>query len=327
MILLTAITVQALLWNFLAGWAGTLVAWILLASTFVPTVHISFQWWVRSKAFTAPPLCRSVLGDPRWEDVEFIGWGQTPLRGSFLESDSGAGRLLLYLHGLGSCVGNAEGRMLHLSGLGFNILTMDLRGHGSTGIREEWTFLKLLADIEYLLESVEQRANGLDITEVYLYGHSMGGYLSLRLAARGRGWWRDKLRCVMLESPMTSFPLGIESQLSLFGRLLVPLIRLALRREYLRIHPDLSVRYAGSELPDWGIPDVPVLAMQGGRSDDDWRMGLKHWNLLLQNPPLDFESHLIHSLGHGSLNDSSDREDVVEIYLQERFGGGVVRSA
>ena len=121
---------------------------------------------------------------------------------------------------------------------------------------------------------------------------------------------------------MTSFPIGIEGQLGMIGRLSIPLIRLALRKEYLRIHPDLSVRYADSELPDWGIPDVPVLAMQGGRIDDGWRMGLKHWNLLLQNPPVDFESHLIDSLGHGSLNDSTDREDVVENYLQRRFGSG-----
>ena len=84
-----------------------------------------------------------------------------------------------------------------------------------------------------MLESIEEKVDDLGIEEVFVYGHSMGGYLSLRLAAKGEGWWKDKLQCVLLESPMTSYPIGIENQLNTFSRLLLPLIRLALRREYL----------------------------------------------------------------------------------------------
>ena len=74
--LLVLILCQGLLWNWLPDWAGSRSALTLLFITILPTIHLSFQWWVRARAFTSPPLCRSVLSEECWEVVDFIGWGR-----------------------------------------------------------------------------------------------------------------------------------------------------------------------------------------------------------------------------------------------------------
>ena len=95
-----------------------------------------------------------------------------------------------------------------------------------------------------------------------------------------------------------------------------PWVRHVLRREYERIHPDLPVRYATSELPYWGIPKVPILVVQ---AEDDETLGSTHFELLLEhfdNDEVDCEIHTIENMPHTSHVDRPERAKIVEDWLE-----------
>jgi pimeloyl-ACP methyl ester carboxylesterase len=59
----------------------------------------------------------------------------------------------------------------------FRVLAIDLPGHGeATAARDAWTVAGYGEDVAGLIR-------GLDLTEVVLVGHSMGGPVSLKAAA------------------------------------------------------------------------------------------------------------------------------------------------
>jgi pimeloyl-ACP methyl ester carboxylesterase len=61
---------------------------------------------------------------------------------------------------------------------GYRVVTLDLPGHGQSGSnRENWSVTGLAADVEAVL-------NEIGVTRAVLVGHSMGGPVSLALAAR-----------------------------------------------------------------------------------------------------------------------------------------------
>jgi pimeloyl-ACP methyl ester carboxylesterase len=61
---------------------------------------------------------------------------------------------------------------------GFRVVTLDLPGHGRSGsTRDSWSVTSLAADVQAVLDAV-------GATRVVLVGHSMGGPVSLALAAR-----------------------------------------------------------------------------------------------------------------------------------------------
>ena len=61
--------------------------------------------------------------------------------------------------------------------MGFNVVSLDQRGFGEQKGRVDWTILKVLADIEGLLEEVPKEL-GFIPEKFWIYGHSMGGFLT-----------------------------------------------------------------------------------------------------------------------------------------------------
>ena len=95
-----------------------------------------------------------------------------------------------------------------------------------------------------------------------------------------------------------------------------PWVRHVLRREYERIHPDLPVRYATSELPYWGIPEVPILVIQAA---EDEMLGSAHFDLLLEhfdNDEVDCEIYIIEDMPHTSKVDQPERAKRVGNWLE-----------
>jgi hypothetical protein len=267
---------------------------------------------------TAPISDDDRLRNVKWETFHYSGWGDDTLPAHFLPSINKSKDLMIFLHGWSSSPSRIESRMMHAHTLGMNILTTDLRGHSmSSHLKTDWTFLKMLTDVEYLLDSFETSANKLGIDRIFIYGHSMGGFLTLRLASHSTGWWKKALNSIILESPMTSFPLIMNSSHKGPLRFLLPITRLILRHEYFRIHPDLNLRYAESEVPMWGIPQIPILVLQ---SEADIRLGQKHYSLLKKNLPEDAVTHVISSLQHTSGGDSEDRKKLFSDYLSSNYG-------
>jgi non-heme chloroperoxidase len=83
--------------------------------------------------------------------------------------DWGAGRPVVFVHGMLMSSNMWQDQMLHLTGNGFRAVTYDRRGHGrSDDPGTGYDFDTLAGDLAALL-------NRLDLTDVTLVGHSMGG--------------------------------------------------------------------------------------------------------------------------------------------------------
>jgi len=310
-----------LLWWVVPEFAWSGWAWAGIALTLGYAAIRGHEKLVRWRVLTSPRLMPERVGHPGWTWFRYTGWGGDRLPAYLLESENKSSELVLALHGWGSCAGRIEQRMLHMHDQGMHVLAPDMRGHGSAGLREEWTGLKMLADIELLLDSFQSDAKRLGVERIHIYGHSMGGFLALRLASHQSGWWKGMVGSAILESPVTSFPLLIKIiHPGPLGRLLLPLTRKAIRNEYERIHPDLNVRWDGAQVPNWGIPDLPVLVLQAG---GDKRIGNAHLNRLTPHLPADAVVQVLTTLDHSSLSDSPERRELLETFLSERFGIGV----
>ncbi len=262
--------------------------------------------------FTPSGRSKKTITDQRWKEFYFSGWGEERMKAHYLKSEIESEDTILYLHGYNSSLGNGESRCQHINSLGFNVIGLDQRGFGKQKGRHEWTILKVVADIEMLLEEVPN-VLGFTPKKFWIYGHSLGGFLTIRLSSHPSGWWEKSIQGIILESPATSFPLIIEKKLPGRAVMASPWVRHILRREYQRIHPDLNVGYANAQIPYWGSPKVPILVMQ---AEDDETLGIDHYNLLKEHFSVNSDIHVLSEMPHTSKVDVKERREILEKWLE-----------
>ncbi len=305
----------------LPTWRGLTIAWVLLGASLPVAAWLTLRMIILRKILTSPFCPPSSLTNPHWEIFRFKGWGNSTLTGRHLRAEAEPNDkpkgLVLYLHGYGSSLSNNESRIEHLVELGLDVVGMDMRGHGHCDLRQDWTLLKVVADAEALLESVVERYEE-PVEKVWIYGHSVGGFIGMRLASRPSGWWAERLQGLMLESPASSFPMLIESEIHPLLQPLRGWVRQILRREFERIHPDLNIRYANSQVPHFGMPKVEMLVLQ---AENDSRLGTAHHDLLMQHVDDDLcTSYLLKGHEHSPTTDSSIRRRTLEQWLHPHLG-------
>src|SRR4051794_35108490 len=89
--------------------------------------------------------------------------------------DQGNGEALVLLHGL---CGSSEywDKVTPELSKHYRVITPDLRGHGESGVSDEAFVMNTMAnDISELLEK-------LHISQAIIFGHSLGGYVTLAFA-------------------------------------------------------------------------------------------------------------------------------------------------
>lgn len=299
------------------GVASNRAYWLALGITAPFVAWFLVYWRVYQSVFVTRRQSAIEPINPGWKPFTFHGWGNETLKAFLLESDEPSEDLLLYLHGYSSRLSRGETRALHLQSLGINVISLDQRGFGSQGRRHDWTLLKVLTDLEGLLNHAPA-VLGFTPKRLWIYGHSMGGLLAIRLSSHASGWWADSLRGVVLESPATSFPMIIDSKLPGRAILAKPWVRHILRREHERIHPDLSIRYANAELPYIGIPKVPTLVVQ---AEEDEVLGEEHFELAREHLSDVAEIRII-DMPHTSRVDTKERQEIVEGWMVAQLGEG-----
>ena len=288
--------------------------WLSVGVT-LPFVSWSLVYWkVYQSVFVTGRPEKGPLSNSEWKSFTFRGWGEESLKAFILESDSDSKDLIIYLHGYNSSMPRGESRALQFYEMGMNVISLDQRGFGNQGQRKDWTLLKAVADIEGLLECAP-RVLEFTPNRLWIYGHSMGGFLTMRLSSHPSGWWEEALKGIILESPVASFPRIIDMNLP--GRTIMakPWVRHILRREYERIHPDLEVRYATSELPFSGVPIVPVLVIQ---AENDETLGDAHFDLVKKHLSHISEIHVV-DMPHTSQVDSSERRAIVDVWMKHQL--------
>jgi pimeloyl-ACP methyl ester carboxylesterase len=303
-------------------WRTSVLAWVIFGTSIPLAAWLSLRFIMLQKVLTVPRNHWTYNSEFQveekltWDLFQFKGWGGDTVTGKHLQVDNEANNLLVYLHGYGSDISSCESRIKHISKMGVDVVGMNMRGHGNCELRYDWTLLKAVADVEALLGAVIKRYENPP-KRVWIYGHSAGGFVGLRLASHPSGWWAENLKGIILESPATSFPLIIESITPPFLRPVRGWIRQILRREFERIHPDLGIRYANSAVPYFGMPEVPMLVLQ---ANTDSRLGLKHYELLMKHIDPELSTvHLLEELEHSSTKDNVIRQKNLEKWLKPQL--------
>jgi pimeloyl-ACP methyl ester carboxylesterase len=93
--------------------------------------------------------------------------------------------LVVLLHALG-CHNGWWREVGPVLGEAFHVVAPDLRGHGTAGPASSYRWDDYAGDVEALIERVTFDAHASPFPPVSIVGHSMGGYVGLCVAARGR---------------------------------------------------------------------------------------------------------------------------------------------
>ena len=92
-------------------------------------------------------------------------------------SEIGEGRVIVLLHGYMESLSVWDDFAEKLSG-NYRVVSIDLPGHGNSGVIEQVHTMKLMASI------VDEVVNHLNIEKFSLIGHSMGGYVTLEYLSK-----------------------------------------------------------------------------------------------------------------------------------------------
>ena len=156
---------------------------------------------------------------------------------------------------------------------GYDVLVIDWPGQGMSGHFGRHSLAIHIDSFETYLEAMDHllRFAGLaERNDVYLFGHSMGGHLALRLAAR----YRQQVRGVILSAPMILPPVTpavgvrlLANCLCLLGwqRSHPPFYRVQTLATARQFHPDnvLSGWQPGFEAQFLWMDDQPALRRSG----------------------------------------------------------------
>ncbi|WP_249716352.1 alpha/beta hydrolase [Paenibacillus sp. J31TS4] len=189
------------------------------------------------------------------------------------------------VHGMGEHAGRYEHVADFLTGEGFAVLAFDQRGHGRTeGLRGHApSYEALLEGIDRMLEEADKRFPGVPR---FLYGHSMGGNVTLNYLLRRK----PALTGAIVTGPWLKLAFDPPAGMVVIGRLLEKvyprfLNNRPMNAEHLTSDPEMKKRYYGDPLGhgkisagfyfgmrragEWALAHadeltVPLLVMHGG---------------------------------------------------------------
>jgi len=163
----------------------------------------------------------------------------TPSGTELFYRDWGAGRPVVFVHGMLMSSDMWQYQMLHLADSGFRAVAYDRRGHGrSDDPGRGYEFDTLADDLAALLD-------GLDLADVTLVGHSMGGGEVTRYLSRHGSQRIAQIALVSSTVPKTGA--GPEAQKALLDRF---------RAGYGQWVADNAALSFGDGLPGCAIPQI-----------------------------------------------------------------------
>ncbi|HKQ47411.1 MAG TPA: alpha/beta hydrolase [Phycisphaerae bacterium] len=143
--------------------------------------------------------CSPADHELRFEDVYFETDDGVRLHGWFLPSRGGKAKgTVLHIHGNAANVTGHLDFVYWLPDAGYSVLTFDYRGYGRSGgrISREGSLKDAAAALDFLRARPE-----VDPERIVLFGQSIGGAISIAMAAERPG----QLRAVALDSTFTGY--------------------------------------------------------------------------------------------------------------------------
>ena len=227
----------------------------------------------------------------------------------FEKWNDGIAPLIIGIHGWQSDSSSTEYKIQPFIDSGYHAIMIDLPGHGLSDGLKIWTAIESGQRILSMLENQIRNWDTSKIDSIVLFGHSIGGFLVLRFADKINTILPIPISNVYLESPMTSFPL-VFKQRTRGWRLISGLIaQIDLNWAFRRDGPDVDIVWNNFEVPDWGVPTMPVRILQ---AKEDIALDLDHLDLLRPHAGDDWEIIIDSNLKH--FGRGKDRGNASEIY-------------
>ena len=226
--------------------------------------------------------------------------------------------LIIFVHGWRSTSASVADRAQSFVEKDWNVMLLELPGHGQSSSISRWNAITVAEHVEYHLRNLSDYISVSDEAPVFLYGHSMGGYLCSRISSRQIKPLGFKITGVILESPLMLYSHILEEichHLRIPG-FLRPVHLKRLYRDVKMMHPGIesSDSLQQFDVPHWGLPDAPTLCLQ---SMNDNRLGRAHYDALVLHWRAEHHlaHHLIESLPHSGARTNEVREELLFDWL------------
>lgn len=246
-----------------------------------------------------PDRTPSDLGVTDWETVHFPSPDGLRLAAWFIPPDPNSnGATIIFVHGMGGNRGNLLDEAVMLHDHGYGALLLDLRSCGeSEGTMntlgyEEWKDVR--GAVDYLLTRPE-----VDAENIGLVGHSLGGAVVLRAAAR-----IPEIKAVIAESAFTSLEDNIKQGVpALLGLPAFPFAPLVVYFGERETGVDLHEVRPIDDLPQ--ISPRPILFIHG---ELDEIIDVENARRLYAAAGDPKELYIIPNVGHGGLPQAEPEE-------------------
>jgi alpha-beta hydrolase superfamily lysophospholipase len=252
------------------------------------------------------------LEDPTFEKFSIQTEDEQSELACYLKADSKSQPLVLFLHGWSSNSQRMLDRMQHLSNLGYHVAAFDYRGHGDSSHTGAWTALQAAQDAISVLDSVIKQIGSDSITDLILYGHSMGGYVVCRMFHSTSKPMPIKCSKVILESSMASFPLIYNARMQGRNKLIQHMTRAALESRYRTLSAGDYEGWDQLTIPHWGVPDTPTLLLQ---AELDQTLGTAHHELFCKVLGPATECHILQGSDHSAHGTVAERDRLIEAFI------------
>ncbi len=235
---------------------------------------------------------------------------------------TGPSPLMVMVHGWRSSSSSVAERAMWFAERGWHVVMVELPNHGSSGEYGHWSAYRSMKAVESVVTGLEVIIDSSDVSSVSYYGHSMGGFIGLRLASKeSLRIATQPLSRVILESPMTMYEPILDEIANGYR---VPIfLRPAYRRRLIERFNESTGqigRWTMVEefnIPLWGVPKLPILCVQ---AIPDERLGMGHFERLVEvySQP-EYKGLLttvpLESLTHSGARTNEDRNDAIEHWL------------
>lgn len=209
--------------------------------------------------------------------------------------------------------------------LGYHVILIDLPGHGESQSITKWTAEQSSTMIIDTLNQLHSSHTNLFNSDLLVFGHSMGGFISLRLSNRRNELnMHTQLSGWIVESPMTGYSEIFDETCDLLR--IPPLLRPVILQKTMRQFNALNVRtkdlnsLSDVDAPNWGEFSEPTLLIQ---ANPDERLGSSHY-LRLQRV-MDAKSQrlltsvLMDDLAHSGAAVHPRRDEVIRQWIQSEY--------
>ena len=300
------------------------MCWLLLSGTLSTIALVVGVFWtyievVTQLAFRAPQHRKPPINDLGW-NPQTVQSGEHALS-TYHRLNNPGGPTAWLCHGWTSGSQRMLGRAELFLHRGWNVVMIDLPNHGASSNLNKWTAEQSTTLLIDVANKLHERQTGLLAGPVYFFGHSMGGFLGLRLSERRQElMFGEQFSGWIFESPMTGYTEIFQETCNIL-RIPSPLRPLVLNNTLRHVNAIIAPRQINSlqeaDAPHWGMPDEPLLIVQ---ASPDERLGMNHYDRILaamhdSGRTALLSSHLLTSLRHTGANKHADRDQLIEKWL------------